>query len=106
MNTSKRLSSRTPCTLQADCIKLTGRGAVDLIKVINFSKEGMGLISNKALDIGSYQIIHVLENQSIKDPDVRGSIRTVGVVEVRWIKEIEDKKFSEFRTGVKYLFNP
>ena len=106
MDTTKRVNERTPCKFKAECIRLTGTGTNDLIKVINFSKEGMGLISKKAMEIGSYQIIRVLNSSLESDPGARLDIRTLGVVEIRWIKGIENNRGAEYRTGVKYLFNP
>jgi hypothetical protein len=106
MNTTKRVNNRTPCTLRAECVRLTGTGTNDLIKVINFSKEGMCLVSNKAMEIGSYKIIRLLDTSLKNNPEARRNIRTVGVVEIRWIKGIEDNNGSEYRTGVKFLFNP
>ena len=106
MKTSSRLNKRTPCTLRADCMKLSRRGMVDLIKIINYSEKGMGLISKKNLEIGSNLIIQVHDKPLIKDQLARRIIRTVGVVQVRWMSAIGKKNGSEFRAGVKYLFYP
>ena len=106
MNTSTRLNKRTPCTLRADCIKLARTGMVDLIEIINYSEKGMGLISKEDFEIGSNLIIRVHDKPLIKDHLARRNIRTVGVVEVRWISAIGNNNGSEFRAGVKYLFYP
>lgn len=105
-NSPTRLIQRTLCELTADCIKLSGAGALDLIRVINYSREGMGLISRTAMEIGSYLIIRMHNLSSIKDHNQCGDIRTVGVTEVRWIKKHVGDTDSQFITGVKYLFVP
>ena len=103
---SIRLSQRKSCVLPAEVIKLTGTCAVDRIRVTNFSKEGMCLISKKPMEIGSYLIIRIHDLSAIEDLNACGSIGTVGVTEVRWVKKIVDNGDLEFRTGVKYLFIP
>ncbi len=101
-----RLTQRTPCALPADCIRLTGSFVSSRIRIIDYSKAGMGLVSRKAMEVGSYQIIRVYDLDADENLHDCRDIRMVGVAEVQWIKKIDGDDGTEFRAGVKYLFVP
>ena len=106
INWNKRNFHRNCCSLTADCMLLNGRSELESIKVMNYSEDGIGLISNNPLKIGSQQVIivHGMSNEDNFHESL--SIRMVSVAEVIWIQKISRDKSEVFNIGVKYIFIP
>jgi hypothetical protein len=99
-----RINGRTPCVLAVECIKISGRKDVFSAKTVNYSREGLGLVSRKPVKTGTNLIVRLLD---FPTPQTRADderIRALGMAEVRWTKEVLDAEGLAYAMGVRYVY--
>jgi hypothetical protein len=103
MISGNRINSRTTCELKAEFIKFSSRKNVFGAKSINFSQNGLGLVSRTAVKAGSHLIVRMLEFPSPEMRTDKAWIRATGIAEVRWINEVVDDDGLSYTMGVRYV---
>ncbi len=98
-----RQNDRNACELKAECLKLTGRSDVFWAKSVNYSQDGLGLVSRKAVKPGTNLILRMLKLPSLKVRKCDECVRATSMVEVRWVKEIMDTDGLSYEIGVRYV---
>jgi hypothetical protein len=99
-----RINSRVSCELRLECIKISGRSDVFVARSINYSRNGLGLVSRNPVKTGTHLIVRVLDFPRAETPANKKWIRAAGMAEVRWIEEIRDPAERYYVMGVRYLF--
>ena len=88
----------------AECIKLTGRSDVFIAKLVNCSRNGLILVSRKAVKPGTNLIIRFKTLPFRQIEQNTANLRVAGLAEVNWVEEIIDSEGLAYALGVNYIY--
>ena len=94
---------RKSWTLNAECIKLSGRSDVFNAKSIKHTNGGMVLVSRKAFKPGTNLIVRMLDFPPSDSSEDYPRVRAMGLAEVRWVEEVMDEVGLAYEMGMRYV---
>jgi hypothetical protein len=100
----KILKSNPESVLNAECIKLSGRSDVFNARSVNFSRNGLILVSRKAVKPGTNLIVRIKDLPLSQTGRNIEGYRTTGLAEVQWVEEIIDSDGLAYALGVSYIY--
>lgn len=100
----KILKSNPENALNAECIKLSGRSDVFNARSVNSSRNGLILVSRKAVKAGTTLIVRFKDLPLSQTRRNDQGIRTTGLAEVQWVEEIIDSDGLAYALGVSYIY--
>ncbi len=98
-----RQRRRTPCELNTECLKLSGRSDVFSARSINYSQDGIVLVSKRAVKPGTFLVVRVLNFPSAQVLSGDTSIRSTGLAEVCWVEEVMDADGLSYAMSLRYV---
>ncbi len=93
----------TPYEINTECLKLSGRSDVFSARSINYSHDGIVLVSKRALKPGTLLVVRVLNFPSAQVLSGDTSIRSTGLAEVRWVEEVMDADGLSYAMSLRYV---
>lgn len=98
-----RKKSHTARELKAQCLKLSGQSAAFYARSIKYSRDGLVLVSPKALKPGTNLIVRLLNIPPASAGNDTVHIRATGLAEVCWVEEIMDAYGLAYAMSLKYV---
>lgn len=100
----KILNENPDGAMNAECIKLTGRSDVFNARSVNSSRNGLILVSRKAVKAGTTLIVRFKDLPLSQTGRNIEGYRTTGLAEVQWVEEIIDSDGLAYALGVSYIY--
>ncbi len=100
----KILEDNPESVLNAECIKLSGRSDVFNARSVNFSRNGLILVSRKSVKPGTNLIVRIKDVPHSQTGMNFEGFRTAGLAEVLWVEEIIDADGLAYALGVRYIY--